>query len=219
MDRRLHDLDSELLAQYSTSEVKCIYTKRAVFVSPAHPSSPLLDILAIVPPGLGPSERIGRQVNWKHLRLTYNIRAAYNAFGLITLPVASTVRVLVVWHKCWSRSHVTSMAYYLDMPGYDPKVNVLTYYNYENTDKYEVLHDRLYFLTDKQCRGSSQGGTFDIPMKSKVSTYHPDETVHDTLDAVESGVIFIYAITDTGGEPTISPPDIYYTSRMLYTDE
>lgn len=163
--------------------------------------------------GLGVSDMVGTQVSWKNMYVRYSFQCGWDS--TTNLPVTNLVRCLIVWHKQWNGQAVAyTLSEYLSISGVTPSTDMLQTKRWSNRKQFTVLHDKTYYMVDKDASTSHMGGSFKIPLKGRKTVYTADVAANNAN--IESGAIFAYLFTDN---PASNAPVYYaFSTRLTYTD-
>lgn len=164
--------------------------------------------------GATESTNLGAEVSWKTFDMTYKIFPGWNLPNVDPYP--SKTRVIVVWHKQWSKGPTApGIDMYLDIYGVSPSGDLLSYGNWSNRKQFKVLYDKTHLLMDKGCPTMSVIQSVHIPLEGHKSVY--DTNAVASLTNLETGALFLYVLTDaadTNTQSTVADVAV----RLTYTD-
>lgn len=153
-----------------------------------------------IPQGTGNTQRIGNDINATHLELQYDITQA-DAFN--------RVRVIVFQ---WALDDATAVPTINDIlfVGATNYFNAL--YNFDNRDKYKILHDRRYLLENTSV------GISSVPKSSPIYKLKiPHKQILFNGSGATTGRFMIYQLlcSDSASVPN---PNVVTNIRLIYRD-
>lgn len=153
-----------------------------------------------IPQGSGNTQRIGNDITATHLELQYDITVA-DAFN--------KVRFIVFQWAVDDASEVPIMSDIL-FTGTTNYFNAL--YNFDNRDKYKILHDRRYLVEN------SSVGSASIPKSShifKLKVPHKQILFNGAGATTGRYMIYQLLVSDSAAVPN---PTVTTNIRLLYRD-